>query len=367
VVGDTVTLSATETGSDTTHPAGSVQFKDGANNLGAAVAVNAGGTASTTTSALALGSHSLTAVFTPSASGYDGSTGSFTATVNPAAPPTTTALAVSGGATAGADVTFTATVTPSAAAGSVAFYDNGSPSAIAGTVTSPTAGTYVLDIPAGLASGSHSIVAKFAPTNVANFQASQSGPSAFSTQPAAGDPCADPNSVCTDQQNITATVPVGTLVINTPYTSSNPLSLGNLVLSADATKFSGTVTFDNIKVTDTRAGNLPWTVSALASALTNGKGKPNSIINAQNVGLTGVTYTAGTGFNGVITVTPNAAANAVAPLDPGTAGLGGSAAHPVAAADHGLGTVTLRGTLTLNTPSSTESGLFGGTVTFTIG
>jgi hypothetical protein len=367
-VGDSVTLTATTGASGATpHPAGSVQFKDGANNLGAAVAVNAAGIATTTTTTLALGSHSLSAVFTPTdTAAFSASTGTFTATVNPASTPTTTTLAIAG-TTAGADTTLTASVSPSAAPGTVAFFDNGAVTAIPGTVTSATAGTYVLDLPTGLAAGTHSIVAKFTPTNVANFQASQSAPQAFTTQPATGTPCAGAASVCTDVQNIQATIPVGTLVINTPYTPTSPLDLGKLVLSADSTKFSGTAAFNNIKVTDTRAGNLPWTISALASALSDGGSHPNSKINAQNVGLTAITSAPGTGFTGLVTATNNAAANAVAPTDPGLLGLGGPNAHTVAAADHGLGTVTLNGTLTITAPSSTEPGLFTGTITFTVG
>jgi hypothetical protein len=366
VVGGTVTLTATETASDSTHPAGSVQFTDGSTNIGSPVAVSAGGVASTTTSSLTLGAHGLTSVFTPTAAGYTGSTGTFSATVNPASTATTTALAVVGN-TAGADTTLTATVAPSAAPGTVAFYDNGSPTAIAGTVTSPSAGTYVLDLPTGLTAGAHSIVAKFTPTNVANFQASQSAPQAVNVQAAAGSPCADPNSVCTDAQTITATIPVGTLVINTPYTPASPLSLGTLTLKADSTQFNGSATFDNIKVTDTRSGNLPWTVSALASALSDGGSHVNSVINAQNLGLTTISATPGTGFTGTITPTDNTAANAVAPGDTGSLGLGGTVAHTVAVANHGLGTVTMKGTLTLNAPSSTEPGLFTGTITFTVG
>jgi hypothetical protein len=188
------------------------------------------------------------------------------------------------------------------------------------------------------------------------------------TQAPAGSPC-DPlaGGVCTDKQYIQATVPVGTLVINTPYDQAHPLDLGTLALSSDTTKFSGTATFDNIKVTDTRAGNLPWTISALASNLSDGAAHANSVINAQNVGLTGLTSTLGTGFTGTVTPTDNIAANAVAPGDTGAAGLGGPTAHTVAHADHGLGTVTVKGTLTLNAPSSTEPGLFTGTITFTVG
>ena len=67
--GDTVTLTASETPA----AAGTVQFFDGASPLGSPVTVTAG-TATYTTSSLALGSHSLTAVFTPSSTTLTSST-----------------------------------------------------------------------------------------------------------------------------------------------------------------------------------------------------------------------------------------------------------------------------------------------------
>ena len=59
--GSTVTLTATETPAE----AGTVQFFDGATTLGSPVAVDDTGTASYSTTGLALGSHSLIAAFTP--------------------------------------------------------------------------------------------------------------------------------------------------------------------------------------------------------------------------------------------------------------------------------------------------------------
>lgn len=365
-VGDAVTLTANESPA----AAGSVQFKDNGTNIGSAVAVDGTGKATLTTSTLAQGSHPLSAVFTPTdATSYGSSTGNFTATVNPPATATTTTLSVTGGyQTTGSASTLTGSVSPAAAPGSVSFYDNGSATAIPGTVTSPSAGTYVLDLPAGFAKGSHSVVAKFTPTNVANYRVSQSAAQAFLTQDAAVGACAQPGSVCTDQQNIQATIPTGTLVISTPYTAASPLDLGTLTLSADASQYSGSANFNNIKVTDLRSGGLGWTVSAIASNLTDGKTNPNSVINSQNVGLTGVTSTPGTGFVGTVTATNNPAANpAVGPTAAGSQGLGGTAAHTVATADVGRGTVTMQGSLTLNAPSSTEAGLFTGTITFTVG
>jgi YVTN family beta-propeller protein len=69
ILGDTVTLAANESPAT----AGTVQFFDGASPLGSPVAVSSGRAAYTTTS-LALGSHSFTAVFTPSSTTFTGST-----------------------------------------------------------------------------------------------------------------------------------------------------------------------------------------------------------------------------------------------------------------------------------------------------
>ena len=48
-------------------------------------------------------------------------------------------------------------------------------------------------------------------------------------------------------------------------------------------------------------------------------------------------------------------------------GLGGTTAHPVVSTDHGIGTLTVDGLLTITAPTSTEPGLFTGTITFTVG
>src|SRR5262249_20284821 len=155
-------------------------------------------------------------------------------------------------------------------------------------------------IPAGLAAGGHSIVAKFTPTNPVNFQASQSAPQAFLLQPPQTGACAQPGSQCTATANIQATVPVGTLVLTTPYTAASPLIPPTLALNTGLTQYSATAPFNNIQIVDTRAGDLPWTLAALASNLSDGGTKPGSLICGQNVGLTGVTSTPGTGFTGTV-------------------------------------------------------------------
>src|SRR5581483_9919488 len=105
--------------------AGSVQFMDGASALGAPVSETTG-TATTTVSTLGVGSHSLSAVFTPTnTTSFSGSTSSpVSYTIDSSAVSTTTTLAVtpSSPITVGIASTLTATVAP-AAAGTVQFKD----------------------------------------------------------------------------------------------------------------------------------------------------------------------------------------------------------------------------------------------------
>ncbi|HEY5049848.1 MAG TPA: hypothetical protein VII50_03040, partial [Acidothermaceae bacterium] len=181
-----------------------------------------------------------------------------------------------------------------------------------------------------------------------------------------------------DEQAITGTIPAGVLTISTPYTPTAPLDLGTLSLDPSGTYFTGSAPFgvapsaaSEILVTDTRAGDLPWTAQAQASALTDGGSNPRSTINGENVGLTNLTEVpvAGNGFNGLAsnftTFANPAAAPPVSPTDTNLAGLG-NAAHDIAQAHQGFGSIGLTGLLTLNAPSSTEAGLFKGTITFTV-
>jgi len=372
-VGVADTLTATATAADGTTQTGSVEFMNGTTVIGTE-SVNASGVATQSFTPNAAGTDSLSAVFTPTNTGYSSSTGTLSLTVNPAATPTTTSLTVTQDGVAGDDVSLSSTVTPAAAAaaGTVSWYDNGSTTPLNSTPVTPNAsGVATFDIPAGLAAGNHSIVADFTPTNPANYEASASAAQSFLLEPKQTGACAQTGSQCTATANIEATVPVGTLVLSTPYTTGNALNLGNLTLNAGLTEYSATAPFDGITIVDTRAGDLPWTLSALASNLSDGGTNPGSTICSQNVGLTGIQSTPGTGFAGTVTPTDNTAATPpVAPAGgvcTGTQGLGGATAHTVAAASAGLGTDVLNGTLTLTAPTSTEPGLFTGTITFTVG
>jgi hypothetical protein len=151
--GASVTFTATIS-SPAGNPAGSIAFLDGATPL-ASVAIS-GGVATYTTSALAPGSHSITATFATNAS-YSGSTSN---TINQVV-----AYATSVGlgsdanpAFVGANVTITATITTTGSAtGTVQFYDGatpiGSPAAIAGNAATYSSSSFTV--------GSHSITAVY--------------------------------------------------------------------------------------------------------------------------------------------------------------------------------------------------------------
>jgi hypothetical protein len=157
--------------------AGTVQFKDGANNLGNPVPVT-NGVATGTTSTLVSGSHQLTAVFTPTdPRAFSASTSPPVTMVVTGATATSTVLTTSPGSPVGygSPVTLTATITPSTAAGTVQFRDGttnvGNPVAVVnGTASGSTS---------KLAVGRRSLTATFTPANPAAFTASTSPPVEF--------------------------------------------------------------------------------------------------------------------------------------------------------------------------------------------
>jgi hypothetical protein len=302
---------------------------------------------------------------------------------------TVSTLAETGAGTAG-PVTFTATVTDITgagaspeSAGTVGFYANGSATSL-GTARSGTgakAGTYTLRHTFNGA-GANSVVAVYAPP-------SGDPPQDESTSAAVTFTTAACTS-CTGSGSIEATIPAGVLSIYTPFTTTSPPNLGTLSISTSGDYFSASVeldpnqadtptagaepadpTFSGISVVDTQAGNLPWTITAWASALTDGAANAGSTISGEDVGLTGLTAVpvpdnALTAAD--LTFSDQAAANPpVGPDDAGSQGLGGPVPHVIATdAVQGDGTIGINGLLTITAPTSTESGLFTGTVDLTI-
>jgi len=169
VVGSTVTLTATV---NPNTAAGTVQFRDGATNIGPAVAVS-NGTAATTTTTLTAGSHQLTAVFTPTnATLYSPSTSSVvTFVISGATATATTLMATPTSPTVqGTETTLTATVTPNTAVGTVQFRDGDANLGPAVTLANGTATRTT----SSLSPGTHNLTAVFTPTTVTSYGPSTS-------------------------------------------------------------------------------------------------------------------------------------------------------------------------------------------------
>jgi hypothetical protein len=162
--GTSVTFTATVTGSA---PTGTVNFKDGANSLSGCSAVSLTGsgnvrTAACATSALSVGTHSMTAAYSGDANNASSTSGTLSQVVNKAASSTTLASS-SNPAALGANVMFTASVTGFGPTGTVNFTDGGSSIsgcssvALSGSGNTRTATCST----SALAAGSHSIVAAY--------------------------------------------------------------------------------------------------------------------------------------------------------------------------------------------------------------
>ncbi|MBB5805659.1 hypothetical protein F4560_005427 [Saccharothrix ecbatanensis] len=344
IAGTPVTLTATVTPASA---AGTVQFKDGAANLGAAVAVN-NGVATLTTSDLAAGARSLTAVFTGAAANISTSTSAAVSyQVNaPVATPTTTALAVTPSGTAAqySSVTLSATVAPATAAGTVQFLDGagnlGNPVAVSGGNATLTTAT--------LAVGAHSFTARFVPANAGAFETSVSAGVTLDITPFAG---------VSASETITTEVLAGELLISV---ANQNVVLPSPVMSADGSLLTTAGALNPITVTDTRAGNPGWNVSG---QVTDFAGGANSI-NGANLGWSPKIVDKSPVQN--ITAGP-----VVEPADavvPGAgAGLGLSTARTLAtaAALGGNGTANLGADLALKVPTSTLAGTYTATLTLT--
>ena len=230
-IGMPVTFTATVSASDSTHPAGTVEFLNGTTAITGciSVSINPPSSATCTTSTLPLGSDSVKAAFTPTSSSYATSTSSPT-TVTVALVATTTALSASATTiTIGASVTFTAMVSASDSttqAGSVEFFDG--TAAITGctSVAVNTGGTAspATCTTSALPVGSDSVTAAFTPT---------SSSYATSTSPA---------------KTVTVAAITTTIALSANATSGSPatsVTFTATVSASDSTHPAGTVEFLN--------------------------------------------------------------------------------------------------------------------------
>ena len=176
----TATLAAVAPGSGA--PTGSVTFLDGGNPIGSGT-LNGSGVATFTTSALAIGNHTITTSYAGDGN-FNGSSGALTGNpqvVGKAGTVTVTLLTPPGPITVGSAVQITATVTASAPGagtptGSVTFLDGASPLgtvALSGGSAAVTMSTWTV--------GSHSITSSYA--GDANFKSSVSAVATLSVTP----------------------------------------------------------------------------------------------------------------------------------------------------------------------------------------
>ena len=149
-------------------PTGTIQFSVDGVAVGGAVTLS-GGTAAFTISTLAVGVHTVTAVYTPDAGDFTGSNGSIGQRVGAVATSATTLSVAPTTVMYGDTATLTAVVTPSFATGTVSFYEG---TTLLGTASLDNTATAVLPI-STLNAGVHNITAKYngdpgVPANTSN-------------------------------------------------------------------------------------------------------------------------------------------------------------------------------------------------------
>jgi len=371
--GSTVSLTATVTGGGSSHPAGAVEFFDGATDIGAGAFVAATGIA-TESVVPADGAHSFTAVFTPTdPTSYTGSTSvALPYTVNAVVPAATTSTALSVNPTSApafSTVALHANVTKTsdssvvgAGGGAVKFFDG---AALLGQANVTATGA---DLSVGtFAVGAHSITAQFVPADPTVYNGSTSTAVPFT----ATTPTTTPAS-----QTVTVSLAPGTLTITTPYSAATPFNLGSLLLDPASHSFKTSAQFGSlanpaqgVTVIDGRAGDQPWTASVTSTDFVDGAATPD-VINGQNLSFTSVTagYIAGDALNAATkpVLTNDVTSSAVYPATAtGSDGLKGGP-HQFATAANGLGSVNIFGSLNLTAPASTPAGTYTATLTFTI-
>lgn len=332
---------------------GTVQFFDGANALGSPVAVNTTtGKASLTTGALTVGSHSITARWTPAIQGLAPSTSAASTYVIEAAPAqaTATTLAVSpasGTATQVDTVTLQATV-DKPAAGSVVFRDGTEVLASVPVTVGASSATATYGQP--FAAGTHDFSAEFVPADTGAYTGSTGTAPGYVVNAV---------EAATTSQTLQTTVAAGALTITVP---TNPVVvLAEPVLNTAGSLFQSSGAINRVQVTDTRAGNPGWRATGI---VTDFDGPGANEIHAANLGWTPALFSK----SDAQTVTLGGAvapADGVSASSSSTDGLASSRTLAQTAAGAGNGTALLDAALALNVPTSTLAGTYTATLTLT--
>ena len=350
--GQNVTLTATVAETSPDAPTGTVAFSVGGGTAVSAP-VNASGVATTTVVAgAAVPVNNVSAVYSGDAA-FLGSTGTTTfAVTGVVVPPSATVatLAVTPNpAVSGQSIALNGTVAnsvnPAVIPVGTCQFRNGA--SIIGTA--PVSATGSCSISRTFPEGAPSLSLNFVPTSALLFVTSSSAAVVLTVSPVVVPPGAD-------EQTITVEIPAGAIVIQTPYTPTNPLALGMATLAADGSSYSASAPFNQVKVIDTRAGNPGWSAFIDREDFTNGTG---GTIPALKSGFENVRAVYITG-NNITSISVNDV--------PANALTSSAERFAQAAAGAGTGTVDVLGDFVLKGVStSTPSGLYTATVVFTVG
>ena len=215
--GQSVTFTATVTGNS---PTGTVQFLDGATSLGTPVALSAG-VAALSNSSLAVGPHSITAVYSGDASNPGSTSAALSETIS-LKPSATTVVSSLNPSIAGESVTFTATVTGTSPTGTVEFLS----------------GSTSLGAPVALTSGGATFTTSSLPVGTDSITAVYSG----------------------DGSNSTSTSPILNETVSLAPTATAVLS------SADHATFGQPVTFTAVVTGDRPTGAVQFLDGATSLA-----------------------------------------------------------------------------------------------------
>lgn len=330
--GQSVTFSATVTATSpsTGTPAGSVDFFDGASNIGT-VALNGAGVATLTTSSLSVASHAITAVYAGNASYQTSTSAAVNQVVSNAATSSVVASSVNP-SLSGSAVTFTATVTATPPAtgtptGNVNFFD-GATNIGSGSLNGSGQASTTLST---LTPGTHSITAGF--VGSANFATSTSTAITQTVNQA-------PAITSAAMDVFPPGVPHSFIVTTTGFPTGATMVISKTGALPPGLSFvnnnDGTAT---ISGTPSGSGNFPIVITANNGVAPNATQNFTITLQSAPVFTSATTTTFTVGVSGTFTVTTSASPAVTTITRSGAALPGG-----VTFVDNGNGTATLSGT-----------------------
>jgi YVTN family beta-propeller protein len=351
VAGNPVVFTASVTSTASGTPTGTVTFFDGPTVLGTGT-LDSSGAATFTTSTLAVGSHSITAIYEGD-SNFASSTSS-TANEQILAT-TTTTLSPIASASYGESLTLTATVKSSSSGtptGSVTFMD-GTTTLGTGTLNSSGVATFTTSL---LAVGSHSLTASY--SGEANFATSTSSTLSLTVNPAATSASvsasANPSysgAAVTFTAAITSSggAPTGTVTFND---GSTKLGTATLDSAGHATYTTSTLSVGSHSITAAYGGNADF-ASSTSAALTETVNTASFTLSIPNASAT---VQAGQSATFAVTVSPEGdMTNAISFA---CSGLPSKSTCSFSPGTVTPGTTATKDTLTISTTATTTAALW---------